>query len=80
MPAYNETFPVDSRVRIRDVAELRQFQIEWKWNHPLEDDRLRFAGELTRVLGVGYFHGGDALYTLDGVPGVWHERCLEGAV
>jgi hypothetical protein len=25
---------------------------------------------------VGFYHGGDPLYSLDGVPGVWHERCL----
>lgn len=28
---------------------------------------------------VGFYHGGDPLYKLDGVPGVWHEECLEAA-
>jgi hypothetical protein len=79
MRAYNAAFPVDSRVRIRGVDELRRFQIEWKAHPPLEDDRLRFAGELTTVVTVGYYLGGDALYTLDRVPGIWHERCLERA-
>ena len=28
---------------------------------------------------VGFYHGGDALYELEGVPGVWHEVCLRKA-
>ena len=28
---------------------------------------------------VGYYHGGDVLYELEGVPGVWHEVCLRKA-
>jgi hypothetical protein len=24
-------------------------------------------------------HGGDELYKLKGVPGIWHEQCLEEA-
>jgi hypothetical protein len=27
---------------------------------------------------AGYYHGGDVLYTLTGVRGIWHEQCLEG--
>jgi hypothetical protein len=27
---------------------------------------------------VGFYHGGDVLYTLDGIPGLWHEQCLVG--
>jgi hypothetical protein len=79
MPAYNAAFTVGSRVRICGVDELRRFQAEWKWHHPLEDGRLRFAGELTTVLQIGYYNRGDALYALDRLPGIWHERCLEGA-
>lgn len=29
---------------------------------------------------IGYYHGGDELYWLKGVPGVWHERCLKAAI
>ena len=79
MPAYKERFPPGSLVRIRDVDQLREFQASWKWHHPLEDDRIQFAGREVRVTSVGFYHGGDALYTLDRVPGTWHEACLESA-
>ena len=25
----------------------------------------------------GFYHGGDELYKLKGMPGVWHEQCLK---
>jgi hypothetical protein len=28
---------------------------------------------------VSFYHGGDALYVLEGLPGLWHEQCLESA-
>jgi hypothetical protein len=28
------------------------------------------------VRDVGFYHGGDVLYHLDGAPGIWHEVCL----
>jgi hypothetical protein len=34
------------------------------------------AGCTARVRDVGFYHGGDALYHLEGVPGTWHEACL----
>jgi hypothetical protein len=27
-------------------------------------------------VSVGFYHGGDVLYVLEGIPGVWHESCL----
>jgi hypothetical protein len=30
------------------------------------------------VQEVGFYHGGDVLYQLRGVPGTWHECCLIG--
>ena len=26
--------------------------------------------------GVAFYHGGDPLYKLAGIPGLWHEQCL----
>jgi len=37
---------------------------------------MAFAGSEAKVLTVGFYHGGDVLYTLKGVPGIWHELCL----
>ena len=28
------------------------------------------------VSSVGFYHGGDELYVIEGIPGVWHEVCL----
>jgi hypothetical protein len=25
---------------------------------------------------VAFYHGGDVLYTLDDIPGTWHEACM----
>jgi hypothetical protein len=40
---------------------------------------LLFAGHETRVKNVFFYHGGDELYELDNVPGIWHEQCLKDA-
>lgn len=63
-------------VRIADADELRDFRDKWRLHNPLTEAQLGFAGDLAVVAEVGFFHGGDALYRLEGVPGVWHEVCL----
>ena len=46
---------------------------------PSVDSRqIVFAGRGTTVQEVSFYHGGDVLYTLDGIPGIWHEQCLAG--
>ena len=40
---------------------------------------LDFADELAVVDKVGFYHSGDVLYELRGIPGVWHEACLTEA-
>ena len=42
----------------------------------LEPEQLEHAGEITEVREVTYYHDGDPLYSLDKVPGTWHEPCL----
>lgn len=74
---YRAQFPAGTRVRIADEAALRQFQRGWHLHHPLSDEQLQFAGRTTVVSKVGYFHGGDALYSLvDTGNYLWHEACL----
>jgi hypothetical protein len=63
-------------VRVRDGDELRKFQSEWKLHHPLTDEQLSFASATAPVASVGFYHGADELYELEGVPGIWHEICL----
>jgi hypothetical protein len=77
VPPYQELFPKGSKVRVKDRATLEAFKVEWRWHHPLEGSQLDFAGESGRVASIGFYHGGDVVYWLDGIPGVWHERFLE---
>jgi hypothetical protein len=43
---------------------------------PSENDQLELYDVEGVVEDVGFYHGGDELYKLKGVPGVWHEHCL----
>jgi hypothetical protein len=75
-PPYKEEFPVGSTVRIANVQQLQEFQRTWKYHHKIDPVQLKYAGEIGEVEKVGFYHGGDVLYELRGVPGIWHEQCL----
>ena len=66
-------------MRVVNRASLERFREEWRFHNPLEPSQLEYADQLTTVVAVGFYHGGDALYTLQAVLGVWHEACLESA-
>jgi hypothetical protein len=66
-------------VRIRDRSTLEAFRQEWRWHHSLDVEQLPFAGRQSTVKSVRFYHGGDELYELEGIPGIWHEQCLERA-
>jgi hypothetical protein len=74
---YIEKFPKGSKVRIKDDAFLESFRLTWKLHNPLEAEQLGYAGRGATVATVSFYHGGDVLYSLSGIPGIWHERCLE---
>ena len=63
-------------MRIANRAVLETFAAEWHFHHSLDAGQLNFAGRTATVESVSYYHGGDELYTLTGVPGVWHACCL----
>lgn len=73
---YEESFPAGTWVRIAEREALDEFLRTWKLHNPLKTEQLAFAGDVAEVENVGFYHGGDALYILKGIPGVWHERCL----
>jgi hypothetical protein len=73
---YEAEFPIGTIVRVADREGLERFQREWRFHHPLGDEQLEFGGCVALVLDVGYYHGGDELYRLEGIPGTWHEVCL----
>lgn len=74
---YKEEFPKGSRVKIASRESLEEFMRTWKLHDKLEPGQLEYAGQLAEVESVGFYHGADELYRLKGIPGVWHERCLE---
>ena len=76
MRPYEASFPVGSRVRIADLQKLEDFVRNWKYHNPLTPAQVAFASREATVSDVGFYHGGDPLYVLEGVPGVWHEECL----
>jgi hypothetical protein len=77
MPPYKEAFPAGSTIKIRARDFLERFKREWKFHHPLTEEQLTSAGKTDVVKGAAFYHGGDVLYTLETLPGIWHEECLE---
>ena len=76
MAIYKEDFPIGSKVRIVDTFRLQEFQRTWHYHHKLRLEQLPYAGRTAEVEKVSFYHGGDVLYELHGIPGVWHEQCL----
>lgn len=76
MPLYKEAYPKGSRIRIASRATLKEFRRNWKHHHRLKWWQLWYADRVTVVTRVSYYHGGDTLYSLGNVPGIWHESCL----
>ena len=76
---YAAEFPVGSRVRIAVRSDLEDFFRGWKYHHPLQPEQLEFGGLESTVNEVMFYHGGDEIYELADVPGVWHEQCLRAA-
>lgn len=73
---YNEAFPKGASVRIADREFLDNFKQTWRYHHKLQPEQLSYAGRVTVVEKVGFYHGGDPVYTLAGIPGLWLEQCL----
>jgi hypothetical protein len=77
MPAYNALLAREADVRIADEGLLRQFmRPQYAYHHPVQVGMIEHAGEVAKIAEVAYYHGGDPLYTLYLVPGLWHEACL----
>jgi hypothetical protein len=74
---YKEDYQVGSRVRVIGRKELERFRKAWSYHHPLKEKQLEYAGQIAIVQEVSFYHGGDELYALEGIPGIWHEACLE---
>jgi hypothetical protein len=77
--AYKELFPVGTKVRVVDRVSLIKFKETWKYHHKLETEQLDYADRIATVKKVGFYHGGDVVYELTDIPGVWLEPCLSPA-
>jgi len=77
MSLYKADFPVGTSVRVASRRDLEEFARSWKYHHQLAPEQIEFADQLAEVEEVSFYHGGDPLYLLRGVPGLWHERCLQ---
>ena len=69
-------FEVGSQVRIADRVFLESLLDAGQYHNELEPEQLEYAGQVARVKQATFFHGGDEIYMLEGIPGVWHEECL----
>ena len=79
VPVYKELYPVGTEVRVLPRGKLEDFQRTWRYHHALQDGQLPYAGAVARIATVAFYHGGDVLYTLENIPGIWHEVCLDSA-
>jgi hypothetical protein len=74
---YKGQFPKRSIVRVITRVALETFANDWKYHHKLQPEQMEYAGVMAIVKEVGFYHGGDVLYELENVPGIWHEPYLE---
>jgi hypothetical protein len=72
-------FSDGTRVRIPDRAVLEEFLRTWEYHHKLEPEQLEYAGGVAQVAEIFMYHGGDIMYKLVDVPGLWHQHLLEAA-
>jgi hypothetical protein len=64
-------------VKIANRVFLENFLRTWKLHNKLEPKQLDYADQIAEVESIGFYHGGDQLFRLKGIPGIWHEQCLE---
>jgi len=74
---YKEEFATGSFVIIAGREVLDDFMRTWKLHNKLQPEQLECAGRIGKISSVGFYHGGDELYQIEGVPGIWHESCLK---
>ena len=77
---YTATFPAGSKVRVVDKTALEAFARDWRYHHRLQPEQMEYAGITATVREVSFYHGGDQLYVLENVPGIWNEPCLDSVL
>ncbi len=79
VPYYNERFPKGTKARIANRGVLEEFMATWKYHHKLQPEQLEYADRVSTVEEVSFYHGGDPVYKLEGIPGFWLDQCLRPA-
>jgi hypothetical protein len=69
-------FKNGSFVQVASREQLEDFLRTWKLHNKLQPEQLGYAGRIAKVKSSGMYHGGDVLYQLEDIPGVWHEHLL----
>ena len=73
--SYKEAFQKGSRVQISDRPLLENFMTTWKYRHKLRPEQFEYADQLATIEDPAFYHGGDPLHKLAGIPGLWLEQC-----
>jgi hypothetical protein len=71
-----DNFEIGETVQIADRAGLDEF-FYWKFHHPLQPNQLQHAGIIAVIVQSYMYHGGDILYELSEIPGIWHQQLLK---
>jgi len=66
-------------VRIAERTVLEEFSRTWKYHNKLEPEQLEYGGRVAKVEEISMYHGGDILYRLESIPGIWHQQLLRAA-
>jgi hypothetical protein len=74
---YNEEYPMGTLVKVASREALEEFLRTWKYHNKLSPEQLEYAGKTGKIKWLGFYHGGDELYQMEGIPGIWHEECLK---
>jgi hypothetical protein len=63
-------------IHLAERATLDEFFRTYDGHHRLEANQLESGGKVAIVRASYMYHGGDMLYELEGLPGLWHEQLL----
>jgi hypothetical protein len=74
---YKAEFEIGTSVQVADREFLENFLREWKFHNKLQPEQLSYHEQIAIVEKAYVYHGGDELYKLIGIPGIWHEQCLK---
>jgi hypothetical protein len=70
-----DKFQAGDRVRIKSLEILQEFTLHPVYQ-PLQESQFKYADKLAVIAESSMYHGGNILYQLKGVPGIWHQDLL----